>query len=60
MESINLGRKKKSYAIHKTEFRKSLTRVSVNTEKEFSQDSQINSSRANLAYDRRWGLTSSL
>ena len=37
--------------IHKIEFRKSLARVTVSIEKEFSQDLQMNSSQANLAYD---------
>ena len=39
MESIDLGRKEKSYAICKTEFKKSLAKASVNTGKEFSRDS---------------------
>ena len=43
--------KEKSYVICETEFRKSLTKANVNIEKEFSQDSKVNSSRANLVYD---------
>ena len=39
MKSIDLDRKEKSYVIRKTEFKKFLTRVSVNTEKEFPRDS---------------------
>ena len=39
MESSILVEKEKSYAICKTEFKKSLVRVSVNTKKEFSQNS---------------------
>ena len=50
MESIDVSRKV-SYAIRKTEFRKPLTRARVNTKKEFPQNSQMNSSRANLVYD---------
>ena len=51
MESINLVEKEQSYAIYRIEFRKSFTRASVNIEKEFPQNSQMNLSRANLVYD---------
>ena len=43
--------KEKSYMICETEFKKSLTKASVNTEKEFLQNSQVSLSRANLAYN---------
>ena len=57
MESIDLDRKG-VVLCHKTEFKKSLAKASVNTEKEFLWDSQVNSSQANLAYDWCWGLMS--
>ena len=40
--------KEKSYVIYEIEFRKSLTKVSMNIEKKFSLDSQMNLSRVNL------------
>ena len=37
--------------IYEIEFRKSLAKISVNTEKEFLRNSQMNSDRANLVHD---------